>query len=60
MGLPIWWFVNMSALLHNLTQTNLPQTLMRGGETTQPVNYEERSGPAVSAKGAFHKGRNFH
>jgi error-prone DNA polymerase len=51
---------NMSVLLRSLTQTELPQTLMRGDETTQPVNYDGRSGPAVSAEGAFHKGRNFH
>lgn len=51
---------NMSALLRSLTQTELPQTLMRGDETTQPVNYDGRSGQAVSAEGAFHKGRNFH
>jgi error-prone DNA polymerase len=51
---------NMSALLRSLTETSLPQTLMRGDETSKPVNYDGRSGPAVSAEGAFHKGRNFH
>ncbi|WP_040625721.1 OB-fold nucleic acid binding domain-containing protein [Mucilaginibacter paludis] len=52
---------NLSALLRSLTETNLPQTLMRGDETTQPVNYDGRSAaPAVSTEGAFHKGRNFH
>lgn len=52
---------NLSALLRSLTETDLPQTLMRGDETTQPVNYDGRSTPPpVSAEGAFHKGRNFH
>lgn len=51
---------NMSALLRSLTQTDLPQTLMHGDETTQPVNYDGRSTSPVSAEGAFHKGRNFH
>jgi error-prone DNA polymerase len=52
---------NLSALLRSLTETNLPQTLARGDETTKPVNYDGRSTPpAVSAEGAFHKGRNFH
>lgn len=41
---------NLTALLRSLTETDLPQTLARGDETTQPVNYD----------GAFHKGRNFH
>ncbi|QKJ33272.1 hypothetical protein HQ865_24950 [Mucilaginibacter mali] len=52
---------NLSVLLRSLTETDLPQTLARGDETTQPVNYDGRStAPAVSAEGAFHKGRNFH
>jgi error-prone DNA polymerase len=51
---------NLSALLRSLTATNLPQTLMRGDETTQPVNHDGRStAPAVSPEGAFHQGRNF-
>jgi error-prone DNA polymerase len=52
---------NLTPLLHSLTETDLPQTLARGDETTKPVNYDGRStAPAVSAEGAFHKGRNFH
>jgi error-prone DNA polymerase len=51
---------NLSALLRSLTVTDLPQTLMRGDETTQPVNYDGRStAPTVPAEDAFHKGRNF-
>lgn len=46
---------NLTALLRCLTETDLPQTLARGDETTQPVNYDGRS-----TEGAFHKGRNFH
>jgi error-prone DNA polymerase len=48
---------NLSALLRSLTETELPQTLMRGDETTKPVNYDGRS---MSAEDAMHKGRNFH
>jgi error-prone DNA polymerase len=48
---------NLSALLRSLTEADLPQTLMRGDETTQPVNYDGRS---ISAEDAMHKGRNFH
>jgi error-prone DNA polymerase len=52
---------NLTALLRSLTETDLPQTLARGDETTKPVNYDGRStSPAVSTEGAFHKGRNFH
>lgn len=52
---------NLSVLLRSLTEAELPQTLMRGDETTQPVNYDGRSGPPVlSAEAAMHKGRNFH
>ena len=53
---------NSTVLLRSLTDVNaLPQTLARGDETTKPVNYDGRSTvPAVSAEGAFHKGRNFH
>jgi len=52
---------NLTALLRSLTETDLPQTLARGDETTKPVNYDGRSTePAVSTEGAFHKGRNFH
>lgn len=53
---------NLTPLLQSLTDANaLPQTLARGDETTKPVNYDGRSTPpAVSAEGAFHKGRNFH
>jgi error-prone DNA polymerase len=51
---------NMSVLLRSLTEQEMPQTLARGDETTKPVNYDGRSGPEVSAEGAFHKGRNFH
>jgi error-prone DNA polymerase len=52
---------NLTALLRSLTETDLPQTLARGDETTQPVNYDGRSTPpAVAAEGVFHKGRNFH
>ena len=46
---------NLTALLRCLTETDLPQTLARGDETTRPVNDDGRS-----AGGAFHKGRNFH
>ncbi|WP_353959396.1 error-prone DNA polymerase [Mucilaginibacter aquaedulcis] len=52
---------NLTALLNALTESNggaLPQTLMRGDETTKPVNYDGRSGG--SAETAIHKGRNFH
>ncbi|MCU1441745.1 MAG: dnaE [Rhodoglobus sp.] len=49
---------NLTALLRSLTETDLPQTLARGDETTQPVNYDGRSTPPT--EGAFHKGRNFH
>ncbi|GAB3916994.1 error-prone DNA polymerase [Mucilaginibacter boryungensis] len=49
---------NLTALLRSLTETDLPQTLARGDETTKPVNYDGRSTPP--AEGAFHKGRNFH
>ncbi|MFD2872032.1 error-prone DNA polymerase [Mucilaginibacter ximonensis] len=49
---------NLSALFRSLTETELPQTLMRGDETTQPVNYDGRSGSQAEA--AIHKGRNFH
>jgi error-prone DNA polymerase len=49
---------NLTALLRSLTETDLPQALARGDETTQPVNYDGRSTPP--AEGAFHKGRNFH
>ncbi|SDE01727.1 error-prone DNA polymerase [Mucilaginibacter pineti] len=52
---------NLTALLRSLTETDLPQTLARGDETTQPVNYDGRStAPAVPTEGAFHRGRNFH
>ena len=52
---------NLSALLRSLTETELPQTLARGDETTKPINYDGRStSPTVSVEGAFHKGRNFH
>ncbi|WP_429381000.1 error-prone DNA polymerase [Mucilaginibacter sp. UYCu711] len=52
---------NRTGLLRSLTETDLPQTLARGDETIKPVNHDGRSGPpAVSAEGAFHKGRNFH
>jgi len=52
---------NLTPLLHSPTETDLPQTLARGDETTKPVNYDGRATPpAVSAEGAFHKGRNFH
>jgi len=52
---------NLSVLLRSLTETDLPQTLARGDETTKPINYDGRSTPpTVSAEGAFHKGRNFH
>jgi error-prone DNA polymerase len=51
---------NLTALLRSLTETDLPQTLARGDETTKPVNYDGRSVPAVPTEGAFHKGRNFH
>jgi error-prone DNA polymerase len=52
---------NLTALLRSLTETDLPQTLACGDETTKPVNYDGRStAPAVSTEGAFHKGRNFH
>ena len=51
---------NLTPLLHSLTETDLPQTLARGDETTKPANYDGRSTPAVTAEGAFHKGRNFH
>jgi error-prone DNA polymerase len=52
---------NLSALLRCLTEDDLPQTLARGDETTQPINYDDRSGPqAMSAESAIHKGRNFH
>ncbi|MHB8207141.1 error-prone DNA polymerase [Mucilaginibacter sp.] len=53
--------INLTALLRSLTETDLPQTLARGDETTKPVNYDGRSTPpAVPTEGAFHKGRNFH
>jgi error-prone DNA polymerase len=52
---------NLTSLLRSLTEAELPQTLMRGDETTEPVNYDGRStSPTVSTEGAFHKGRNFH
>jgi error-prone DNA polymerase len=52
---------NLTALLRSLTETDLPQTLARGDETTKPINYDGRSSPpTVSTDGAFHKGRNFH
>ncbi|MFD2326911.1 OB-fold nucleic acid binding domain-containing protein [Mucilaginibacter galii] len=52
---------NLTALLRSLTETELPQTLSRGDETTKPVNYDGRStAPPVSTESAFHKGRNFH
>ncbi|MES2275909.1 MAG: error-prone DNA polymerase [Bacteroidota bacterium] len=52
---------NLTALLRSLTETDLPQTLARGDETTKPVNYDGRSqAPVVPTEGAFHKGRNFH
>ncbi|SDH48285.1 error-prone DNA polymerase [Mucilaginibacter gossypii] len=52
---------NLSALLRSLTETEMPQTLARGDETTKPGNYDGRSTPpAVPTEGAFHKGRNFH
>jgi error-prone DNA polymerase len=47
---------NLTALLRSLTETELPQTLARGDETTKPYDYDGRSAP----EGAFHKGRNFH
>jgi error-prone DNA polymerase len=50
---------NLSVLLRSLTETDLPQTLARGDETTKPVNYDGRS-TTLSAEGAIHKGRNFH
>jgi len=43
---------NLTPLLRSLTETELPQTLARGDETTKPVDY--------AAEDAFHKGRNFH
>lgn len=52
---------NLSSLLQALTQTGtetMPQTLMRGDETTQPYDYDGRS--TIPAEDAFHKGRNFH
>ncbi|OCX54355.1 error-prone DNA polymerase [Mucilaginibacter sp. PPCGB 2223] len=49
---------NLTALLNTLTETSLPQTLMRGDETTKPVNYDGRYTSA--AETAIHKGRNFH
>jgi error-prone DNA polymerase len=49
---------NLTALLRCLTETELPQTLARGDETTQPINYDGRSTPPTES--AFHKGRNFH
>ncbi|TSJ41015.1 DNA polymerase III subunit alpha [Mucilaginibacter corticis] len=49
---------NLSALLRTLTERDMPQTLARGDETTQPVNYDGRS--ASPAETAIHKGRNFH
>ncbi len=51
---------NLTALLRTLTENELPQTLARGDETTQPVNYDGRSTPVASTEDAFHKGRNFH
>jgi error-prone DNA polymerase len=52
---------NLNALLRSLTESDLPQTLARGDETTKPINYDGRSGPqTVLAEDAFHKGRNFH
>lgn len=54
---------NLTTLLRSLTETpvDMPQTLARGDETTKPLNYDGRStSPAISAEGAFHKGRNFH
>jgi error-prone DNA polymerase len=51
---------NMTVILRSLTETELPQTLARGDETTKPINYDGRSTPAVSTESAFHKGRNFH
>lgn len=56
--LVVYQCFNLTALLRCLTETELPQTLARGDETTQPVNYDGRSTPPV--EGAFHKGRNFH
>ena len=47
---------NLTALLNSLTETDLPQTLARGDETTKPHDYNKRPTP----EGAFHKGRNFH
>jgi error-prone DNA polymerase len=52
---------NLTALLNTLTETNgevLPQMLMRGDETTKPVNYDGRS--MGHAETAIHQGRNFH
>jgi error-prone DNA polymerase len=51
---------NLTPLLHSVTETDLPQTLAGGDETTKPVSYDGRSSPAVPAGEAFHKGRNFH
>ncbi|NOW97170.1 error-prone DNA polymerase [Mucilaginibacter sp. SG564] len=52
---------NLTILLRSLTEIDLPQTLMRSDETTQPINYDGRSkAPAITTEGAFHKGRNFH
>ena len=54
---------DVTALLNTLTATNsspLPQKLMRGDETTQPIDYDGRSTPKIVAEDAFHKGRNFH
>jgi error-prone DNA polymerase len=52
---------NLSVLLRDLTERDMPQTLARGDETTKPVNYDGRSTPpAESAEDAFDKGRNFH
>jgi error-prone DNA polymerase len=52
---------NLTALLRSLTETDMPQTLARGDETTKPENYDGRSAnPTVPIEGAFHKGRNFH
>ena len=52
---------NLTPLLRSLTDTDLPQTLSRGDETTKPENYDGRStASAVLTEEAFHKGRNFH
>jgi error-prone DNA polymerase len=52
---------NLTSLLRSLTETELPQTLARGDETTKLVNYDGRFTPsAITTEGAFHKGRNFH